>query len=153
MIAPRAAFFAAILLAGCAPPPAPVAQQAKPDPTTEAWYAQTVQQLASMNLQAAKLLESGKADEAAAIITSGQPMAARILAPARPTLAAMEAASDLDQLYGRMLLANRHYGWARLTFQKNLIRWKTWKPQTPDTLRRLKLAQSAIAECDRQLGQ
>jgi hypothetical protein len=106
-----------------------------------------------MNLQAAKLLESGKADEAAAIITSGQPMAARILAPARPTLAAMEAASDLDQLYGRMLLANRHYGWARLTFQKNLIRWKTWKPQTPDTLRRLKLAQSAIAECDRQLGQ
>jgi hypothetical protein len=152
MMAPRAAFFAVILLAGCTPPPAPVAQ-AKPDPTTEAWYAQTVEQLAGMNRQAVKLFESGKADEAASIVTSGQPLAARILAPARPTLAAMEAASDLDQLYGRMLFANRRYGWARLTFQKNLIRWKTWKPQTPETLRRLKLAQTAIAECDRQLGQ
>jgi hypothetical protein len=152
MMAPRAAFFAVILLAGCTPPPAPVAQ-AKPDPTTEAWYAQTVEQLAGMNRRAAKLFESGKAAEAASLVTGGEPLAARLLAPARPTLAAMEAASDLDQLYGRMLFANHRYGWARLTFQKNLIRWKTWKPQTPETLRRLKQAQTAIAECDRQLGQ
>jgi hypothetical protein len=145
-------FFAAILLAGCAPTPAPVAQ-AKPDPTTEAWYGLAVEQLAGMNLEAAKLLEGGKPDEAASIVSNGQPIAARLLAPAHPTLAAMEAASDLDQLYGRMLLGNRHYGWARLTFQKNAIRWKTWKPQTPETLSRLKLAQTAIAECDRQLGQ
>ncbi len=144
--------FAAILLAGCAPKPAPVAQ-AKPDPTTEAWYGQAVEQLAGMNREAAKLVEGGKPDEAASIVSNGQPIAARLLAPARPTLAAMEAASDLDQLYGRMLLDNRHYGWARLAFQKNAIRWKTWKPQTPETLRRFKLAQSAIAECDRQMGQ
>ena len=110
--------FAAILLAGCAPKPAPVAQ-AKPDPTTEAWYGQAVEQLAGMNSEAAKLVEGGKPDEAASIVSNGQPIAARLLAPARPTLAAMEAASDLDQLYGRMLLGNRHYGWARLAFQKN----------------------------------
>jgi hypothetical protein len=63
----------------------------------------------------------------------------------------MEEASDLDDLYGRMLLANRHYGGARLLFQKNLARWKHWQPQTPETARRLKQAESAIAECDRHL--
>ena len=38
-------------------------------------------------------------------------------------------------------------------FQKNLVRWKYWKPQTPDTAGRLKQAQDAIAECDRRIGQ
>jgi hypothetical protein len=143
--------FAAVLLAGCAPKPAPVVQP-KPDPATEPWYGQVAEQLAGMNREAAKLLENGRQDRAAAIISKGQPLAARLLTAPQPTLPAMEAASDLDQLYGRMLFANRHYGWARLTFQKNLIRWKNWKPQTPDTLRRLKEAQTALAECDRQLG-
>jgi hypothetical protein len=50
-----------------------------------------------------------------------------------------------------MLLANRHYGWARLQFQKNVARWKHWMPQTKETARRLKQAESAIAECDRRL--
>jgi hypothetical protein len=63
----------------------------------------------------------------------------------------VEAASDLDQLYGRMLLSNRNYGWARLEFQKNRARWKTWQPQTDETVRRLKLAETAIAECDRRM--
>ena len=45
----------------------------------------------------------------------------------------METVSDLDQLYGQMLLANRNYGWARLVFQKNRARWKTWKPATSET--------------------
>jgi hypothetical protein len=61
----------------------------------------------------------------------------------------MEAASDLDDLYGRMLLSNRHYEWAQFQFQKNLARWKYWKPQTPDTARRMEAAETAIAECDR----
>ncbi len=64
----------------------------------------------------------------------------------------MEAASDLDQLYGRMLFAEQNYGWARLQFQKNVARWRNWRPPTPETARRLKLAASAIAECDRQLS-
>jgi hypothetical protein len=51
-----------------------------------------------------------------------------------------------------MLLSNRHYGWARLQFQQNLSRWKHWTPQTPDTLRRLKEAETAIIECDRHIG-
>jgi hypothetical protein len=75
----------------------------------------------------------------------------RLLSVQRPTLDAAEAASDLDDLYGRMLLANRHYGWARLQFQKNVARWKHWMPQTKETARRLKQAESAIAECDRRL--
>jgi hypothetical protein len=65
----------------------------------------------------------------------------------------MEAASDLDQLYAKMLLDNRNFGWARLTYQKNASRWKNWRPQTDETARRLKLAQEGIAECDRRIGQ
>jgi hypothetical protein len=66
-------------------------------------------------------------------------------------LEAAIAASDQDDLYGRMLLSNRHYGWARLLFQKILSRWKHWQPQTPETARLLKQAESAIAECDRHI--
>jgi hypothetical protein len=50
-----------------------------------------------------------------------------------------------------MLLANHHYGWARLQFQKNLARWRHWQPATPEATRRLQQAKSAIAECDRHL--
>jgi hypothetical protein len=106
-----------------------------------------------MNRQAEALLRQGKSDPAAALITQGQPLSLRLLAAPRPTLAAMEAASDLDQLYATMLLGNKNYGWARLAFQKNISRWKYWRPQTPDTVRRLQSARDGIAECDRRLGQ
>jgi hypothetical protein len=148
------AIMLALLLAACAtaPAPAPVAKVAV-DPVTEDWYAPATAELAAMNRQAEKLLHDGKSDEAAALITKGQPMAARLMAAPRPTLAAMEAASDLDQMYAQMLLSNRNYGWARLAFQKNVSRWKNWRPQTEDTERRLKLAREGIAECDRRIGQ
>jgi hypothetical protein len=61
------------------------------------------------------------------------------------------AVSDLDRLYGRMLLANRNVGWARLTFQKNLARWRNWRPETADSARRLQQAKDDIAECDKRL--
>ena len=140
------------LLAACAPAPAPVPKP-PPDPTTEAWYGPVTAQLAAMNRQAAALLRAGKSDPAAALITQGQPLSLRLLAAPHPTLAAMEAASDLDHLYAGMLLGNKNYGWARLAFQKNVSRWKYWRPQTPDTAHRLKSAQDGIAECDRRLGQ
>lgn len=140
---------AAALLTGCAPAPA---DPPKPDPAAEAWYGQTVEQLAASTREAESLLRRGKSDQAAAIITKGQPLMSRLLSAPRPTLAAMEAVSDLDDLYGRMLLANRHYGWARLLFQKNSARWKNWTPQTPETLRRRKLADAATAECDARLS-
>jgi hypothetical protein len=142
----------ALLLAACAPAPTPLPKP-PPDPTAEAWYGPVTAQLAAMNRQAETLLRDGKPDPAAAVITEGQPLSLRLLAAPRPTLAAMEAASDLDQLYAGMLLDNKNYGWARLAFQKNVSRWKYWRPQTPDTARRLKSAQDGIAECDRRLGQ
>jgi len=147
---------AAALLAACAPAPRPVERptaESTPDPTTEDWYGRAVEQLASMNRQAEGLLRSGKADRAAALITKSQDLLNRLLSVPRPTLEAMEAVSDSDDLYGRMLLANRHFGWARLAFQKNVTRWKAWKPQTAETARRLKLAVAALAECDRHLEQ
>jgi hypothetical protein len=141
---------AVAVLSGCDPAPPP---QKKADPVTEAWYRPTVEQLAAMNREAEALLQSGKKEQAAEIITKGQPLANRLLSAPRPTLAASEAASDLDHLYARMLLSNGHYGWARLQFQKNLARWKNWQPQTPETARRVKLAREGIAECDRRIVQ
>jgi hypothetical protein len=143
------AILAAALLSGCVTAPAPEFSQR--DATKEEWYARTVEQVAAINREAESAFEGGQSDQAAALIQKAQPLLGRLLSVQRPTLAAMEAASDLDHLYGRMLLANRHYGWARFVFQKNLARWKHWQPQTAETARRLKQAESAIAECDRHL--
>jgi hypothetical protein len=142
--------FAFVLLAACSPSPEPHVQK---DPTTERWYTQTVADLTAMAHQANDLFERGKADDAAALIEKGEPLSAKLLAVRNPTLAAVEAASDLDQLYGRMLFSNHNYGWARLMFQKNVARWKNWTPQTPDTTARLHAAQTAIAQCDTKILQ
>jgi len=146
------ALWLALVTSACAPtpPPKPV-EQPKADPTAQGWYAPAVEQLVSMARDAADLLKRGRKEEAGKIITAGQPLISRVLSAPRPTLAAMEAASDLDEIYGRMLMADQRFGWARLQFQKNVIRWKHWQPQTEDTARRLKQAQDEIAECDRRL--
>jgi hypothetical protein len=141
---------AAALLAGCGPS-AP-SEANKVDPTTESWYPDTTQRLAKMDRAAEQLFDAGRPQEAAAIITSAQSLQTRLLAAPRPTLEAMEAVADLDQIYGRMLISNGYYGSARLLFQKNITRWKNWKPQSADTERRFKDASAAIAECDRHMG-
>jgi hypothetical protein len=137
---------AAALLASCEQAPAPPR-----DATKEPWYRETVEQLTTMNREANSAFAAGKSDQAAALIEKGQPLVARLLSVPNPTLEAAVTASDLDDLYGRMLLSNRHYGWARLQFQKNLSRWKHWQPQTPETARLQQQAESAIAECDRHI--
>lgn len=104
-----------------------------------------------MNREAEQLLQTGKRDESAAIISKSESIVGRLLAVPQPTLAAMEAASDRDHLYGRMLLTNKHYGWARTIFQKDEARWRNWNPQTSETDRRRKLAVAAMAECDRHI--
>ena len=138
----------AALLCGCST--VPPAERPKADPTTEAAYGRTVEELVSMGRQAEELLHKGKPDQAAAIISKGQPLVGSLLAAPRPTLAAMEAVSDCDQLYGELLVRKRYFGSARMLFQKNVTRWKNWEPQPPATARRLKLALDARAECDRQ---
>lgn len=147
-----AALAATVVLAACGPAPAPVASSPS-DATPDSGYSDTVNRLAAMNRKAEALYQSGKSDDAAKLVTQGESLATRLLNASHPTLPAMEAVSDLDDLYGRMLLANRNYGWARLEFQKNRARWKNWTPQTPETERRLKQANEAIAECDRHLGE
>lgn len=137
------------LLTNCASEPG----SGQHDPTKEPWYGQTVDQLAALNRQAESFFETGKSDEAAALIQKGESLQSRLLSVPKPSLEAVEAASDLDDLYGRMLLSNHHYGWARLFFQKNLARWKHWTPETPETARRLKQANSGIEECDRHIGE
>jgi hypothetical protein len=145
---------AAAFLAGCAapPPPPPVAQAAKSDPVSEEWYGRAVRELASINRDAAKSLAAGKTDAAATLVTRGQDVEKRLLAATKPSLAAMEAAGDLDDLYGRILMANHNTGWARIVFQKNVARWTNWRPVTPETEERRKKAVARIAECDRALA-
>jgi Mg-chelatase subunit ChlI len=143
---------ATAILAGCSTVPPPSKTPAV-DATAEPWYGKAVEQLQAMNQKTRDLLAQRKADEAASVITSAEAWAGRVVSVPHPTLAAMEAASDLDELYGRMLLDNRNYGWARMMFQKNLARWRTWKPQTGETLQYLQAAKAEIAECDRRMTQ
>ena len=137
-----------VFLAGCSqetPPPL--------DATKEAGYRDAVEQLAALVRQADAAFANHKPDDAAALIKRAELLAKRVISVPHPTVEAAQAASDLDDLYGRMLLSNRHYGYARLLFQKNLARWKYWQPPTPDSARRLKQAQDAIAECDRHIAE
>ena len=122
------------------------------DPVTEEWYGQAVTELAGINRAAEKLFTGAKIDDAGALVVKGQEVEKRLLAVPRPTLPAMQASSDLDDLYGRILMANHNVGWARLVYQKNVVRWTNWKPQSPDTERRKKQARAGLAECDRRLA-
>jgi hypothetical protein len=142
----------AIFMASCAAPPPPPPKVAV-DPVTESWYAPAITELSALNREAQSLLHAGKPDDAATRITKGQALAARLLTAARPTLEAMEAAADNENLYAGMLLANKNFGWARLSYQKNASRWKNWRPQTEETAKRLKQAQEGIAEVDKRMAQ
>jgi hypothetical protein len=139
-----------VLSTGCGPAPPPTVVE-KLDPVKEPHYLKTVEQLVAMNREAQAAYSGGDSDKAAKIMEKEKPLVSEVLAVPKPSLQAMEAASDLDQLYGTMLLKNRHYGWARILFQGNLARWKHWQPQTPESARRLKEAESGMAECDRHL--
>src|SRR5262245_55397815 len=122
----------AAILAACsqAPPPA---LPLPADPTAEAWYPKATRDLAAMAREAETLYQERSFDQAADIVTKGQPLLNRLLSAPQPTLAALEAVSDLDDLYARLLVRNRHYDWARTLYQKNVYRWKNWKPKTGDT--------------------
>jgi len=140
----------ALLLTGCQSGP-PVAAVPKADPASDPGYREDEEKLAAMVAETRKLLGDGKGDAASALVVSGEEVAGRLLAIPKPSLNAMQSASDLDQIYGEMLLSNKRYGWARMLFQKNLARWRYWQPQTDDTMRRLNQARKAIAECDRHI--
>lgn len=139
-----------LLLAACGPAAAP-RQATQSDPTAAPSYTQAVGELAELNRQARAAFEAHKADEAAALIERGEPLSKRIMGAPRPTLAATEAASDLDGLYADMLFSNRNYGWARMLYQRNLSRWKYRTPRTPETERLRRQAEASIAECDRRI--
>src|SRR5688572_13619316 len=124
---------------------------AKANPVEEAWYGEVLGQAKDLHGKAAKLLQEGKKDEAAAALKRAEPLVQRLLTVPSPTVEAAVAASDIDQLYARMLARNRHYGWARMVFQKDAARWRNWTPQTEESLRRRKMAEAGMAECDRAI--
>ena len=133
------------ILSGCGgePPPAPASQ----DETKEPWYAETVARVTDATKRATDAFEHGKPDDASSLILQAEPQASQLLAVLQPTLEATIAAADLDALYGRMLFSNGHYEWAQFLYQKNVARWKYWKPQTPDSERRQKEAEAQVEEC------
>lgn len=138
---------ATLLLAACDRSIAPSA-----DPTRESWYADTTRDLAALDRQAEAAFAAGKDDDAAALIEKAQPLEKKLVTVAHPTLEAAEAASDLDDLYGRMLLKNRHYGWARLMFQKNVARWRHWSPETAESQARFKKAAAQLDQVDQEMS-
>jgi hypothetical protein len=142
------AVLGSLLLIACGVPPRP--QPTVPAADTPA-YADLAGQLASLNREAEADLKKGQGDKAATAVQNGLPIQAKLLEVPRPTLEAMQAISDLDDIYARMLLAGHREGWARIMYQKNVARWKYWKPETDDSARRLKQAETGIAECDRRL--
>ena len=139
------------LLVDCSSAPRPAAPL--PDPTMEAWYGPMVARVNALRADAESLVKAGNFDDAAARITEALPLVKRLISVPRPSVAAMEAASDIDDLYARMLMRNGHLGWARLQFQKNVARWRIWTPQTDETRRRREQAEAAMLECDRLLAQ
>jgi hypothetical protein len=141
----------ALLVTACGSPE-PV-KQAERDPTAEPWYGDTLRQLTDINTKAKDLFHKGKNDDASALILQGEPLSNKLLGVSKPSLAAMIAAADLDELYGQMLLSNRNYGWARMFFQKNLARWRHWTPQNDETARRMQEANEEIVECDKHIVQ
>jgi hypothetical protein len=139
-----------LTLFGCGSPGSREPRSAAPltDPARQPEYLETLARLREINEQAVAHHKAGRREEAAALVTEGQPLSKELLGISKPPLAAMEAASDLDQLYGDLLRENRHYVYARQLYQRNVGRWKHWQPQTEDTIRRLNEAQEAIAVCD-----
>lgn len=68
-----------------------------------------------------------------------------------PSLAIMRAVSDHDELYGRLLMANHHWGHARHIIAKIENRWRLWQPQDDETRQRRAAAVALMRECDRHL--
>lgn len=147
----------ALLLVGCGPdtPPQakPKAENGASAETAEKWYAEALAVLVDINRALPGMIQAGKSQEASQAVMRGEAIAKELLQVPRPSLAAARAASDLDQAYGDMLFSDKQYGWARLQYQKNLSRWKYWKPQTPETESLAKLARDKIAECDKHIKQ
>jgi len=134
------------ILSGCGGGEPPAAAP-PPDETKEPWYSETVARVTDATKQATDAFEHGKPDDASSLILQAEPQANQLLTVLHPTLEATIAAADLDALYARMLFSNRHYEWAQFLYQKNVARWKYWKPQTPDSERRLAEAEAQVQEC------
>lgn len=143
---------AAAVAVSCGPSTPPV-QQTKKDATEEAWYPKTTEDLNGIDRKAEAAFHAGDQDKAAALIEQGKKLQEQLLEARQPTLAAMQAVADLDELYGDMLFTNRNYGWARMFYQKNLARWKHFPEQNDETAKRVKLAEDGIAACDRKILQ
>src|SRR5580704_3036851 len=88
------------LLTGCGQPGPSAQPVAHADETKSAAYRETVAQLVAMNREAEADYKAGKSDLAAKIMEEEKPLVSRVLSPPQPSLEAVEAASDLDQLYG-----------------------------------------------------
>lgn len=127
---------------------------AKPltDPTRQPEYRAAIERLHTLNTEARQHYAAGRRKEAAALVNEGEEYSKQLLAANRPSLSAMEAVSDRDALYADMLFANRHFGHARQMYQRNVARWKHWRPQTDASRQRLADAEAAISRCDQAIA-
>lgn len=69
----------------------------------------------------------------------------------RPSIEIMRAVSDHDELYGRLLMANRHWGHARHILAKIENRWRLWQPQDDESRKRRADALVLMRECEQRM--
>jgi hypothetical protein len=98
----RIALVAAVsFLTACASPPG---ETAKADPTKEAGYDQTLQQLIALNREAEKDFISGKKEEAGKLVVDGEALASRLLVVPEPTVAGAGAGARVYDILGRKMV-------------------------------------------------
>jgi hypothetical protein len=137
-----------LIFAGCG-------KMAPPRAVTEAeagdTYRKALSDLQRLNAEAAEFRKAKNLNAASDRITEGIVPAKILLAVREPSLAALEAVSDHDQMWAEMLMENRHFGHARQMWATEVARWKNYPNPAPSIQARLARAQKGIADCDRQL--
>lgn len=144
------AVLALVVLAGCESRPDPK-QQAGPQIDRSAQRAKLAE-LEGANRQAWEHFRKHERTAAGDIVGRTDALSNNLIGgdPA-PSIEIMRAVSDHDELYGRLLMANRHWGHARHIIAKIENRWRLWQPQDDESRKRRQAAIELMRECDRNL--
>lgn len=140
----------ALLLAACGSP-ARAPQAAAPKIDRAAQRARLAE-LENANRAARELFDKGDRAAAGEIVGRTEAMAIALIGgDPSPSIEIMRAVSDHDELYGRLLMANRHWGHARHILAKIENRWRLWQPQDDESRKRRSGAITLMRECEQHM--
>lgn len=140
----------ALLLASCGSPARPP-QAAAPKIDRAAQRARLAE-LENANRAARELFDKGDRTAAGDIVGRTDAMAIALIGgDPSPSIEILRAVSDHDELYGRLLMANRHWGHARHILAKIENRWRLWQPQDDESRQRRAGALALMLECEKRM--